>query len=53
MHATYPSVFGLTLGDPAFDAVTLAATYEEQKIAGPQEFRVFAGGAHTARLADI
>jgi universal stress protein E len=42
MHANYPQVFGLTLGDPAIDAAALAATYEEQKIRGRKDFESFA-----------
>ena len=49
MHANYPSVFGLTLGDPAIDAATLAATYEQQKIKSRRDFRVFAENAKIPR----
>jgi len=49
MHANYPSVFGLTLGDPAIDAATLAATYEQQKIKSRQDFKAFAENAKIPR----
>ena len=49
MHANYPSVFGLTLGDPAIDAATLAATYEQQKIKSRRDFKVFAENAKIPR----
>lgn len=45
MHANYPSVFGLTLGDPAFDAAMLAATYEQQKRKDSADFKAFADKA--------
>lgn len=49
MHANYPSVFGLTLGDPAIDAATLAATYEQQKTKARQDFAAFAEEAKISR----
>jgi len=49
MHANYPSMFGLTLGDPAFDAVTLAATYEQQKRKDSADFKAFADKAGISR----
>jgi universal stress protein E len=49
MHANYPTVFGLTLGDPAIDAATLAATYEQQEIKGRQDFNAFAEQAKIPR----
>jgi universal stress protein E len=49
MHANYPSVFGLTLGDPAIDAVTLAATYEQQKAKDREDFEAFAKNAKIPR----
>lgn len=49
MHAAYPSAFGLTLGDPAIDAVTLAATYEQQKAKARQDFAEFAQSAKVPR----
>jgi universal stress protein E len=49
MHANHPSVFGLTLGDPAIDAATLAATYEQQEINGQQDFKAFAEHAKIPR----
>ncbi|HYJ40526.1 MAG TPA: universal stress protein [Steroidobacteraceae bacterium] len=42
MHANYPQVLGLTLGDPAIDALTLAATYEQQKAKSREDFDLFA-----------
>ncbi len=45
MYANHPSVFGLTVGDPALDAVTLAATYEQQTEKGRREFADFATSA--------
>jgi universal stress protein E len=42
MHANYPAVSGVTLGDPAFDAVTLAAGYEQQKRKDSKDFNAFA-----------
>ena len=49
MHATYPSAFGLTLGDPTIDAVTLAETYDLQKAQARKEFGAFAKGAKVPR----
>lgn len=49
MHANYPAVFGLTLGDPAIDAVTLAASYEEQKRKDAADFKTFAEKAGIPR----
>ena len=49
MHSTYPAVFGLTLGDPAIDAATLAACYEEQKRQAAAEFKMFAEKAGIPR----
>jgi len=49
MHANYPSAFGLTLGDPAIDAATIAATYEQQEIKSRQEFKAFAEHAKIPR----
>jgi universal stress protein E len=42
MHAAYPSAFGLTLGDPGIDAVTLAETFEYQKQKAREDFAAFA-----------
>ncbi len=55
MHANYPAVVGLTLGDPAFDAVTLAASYEQQKRKDSADFRAFAekSGITRARRHEI
>jgi universal stress protein E len=49
MHANYPQVFGLTLGDPAIDAVSLAATYEQQKRQDAAAFKAFADKAGISR----
>jgi len=49
MHANYPSVFGLTLGDPAIDGVTLAAAYDELKASARKDFAEFAQGAKVPR----
>ena len=49
MHAAHPSALGLTLGDPAIDAVTLAATYEQQKAKARKEFAGFAESAKVPR----
>jgi universal stress protein E len=49
MHANYPSVFGLTLLDPANDAVSLAASYDEQKRKGAADFKSFAEKAGIPR----
>ena len=49
MHANYPAVFGLTLGDPAIDAVSLAASYEEQKRKDAADFKSFAEKAGIPR----
>ncbi|HEU4779604.1 MAG TPA: universal stress protein [Steroidobacteraceae bacterium] len=48
-HANYPAVFGLTRGDPGIDAVSLAATYEEQKRKDGADFAAFAQKAGIAR----
>src|SRR5690349_14434694 len=49
MHAAYPSAFGLALGDPAIDAATLAATYEQQKAKARKDFADFAETAKVPR----
>jgi universal stress protein E len=49
VHANYPAVFGLTLGDPAIDSVSLAASYEEQKRKGAADFKTFAEKAGIPR----
>lgn len=49
VHAVFPSVFGLTLGDPAIDAATLAATYEQQKATAKEHFTEFADDAKVPR----
>jgi len=48
MHANSPSMFGLT-GDPAIDAVTLAATCEQLKLKGRKNFESFAKKAQIPR----
>jgi universal stress protein E len=42
MHASYPAVFGMALGDPAIDAMSLAESYELQKRQDREQFRDFA-----------
>jgi universal stress protein E len=49
MHANYPAVFGLTLGDPGIDAASLAASYAEQKRKDAEDFTTFATGARLSR----
>lgn len=49
MHAAYPSVFGLTMVDPAIDGTTLAAVYEQQKEKARADFVEFAGNAKVPR----
>jgi universal stress protein E len=45
MHAVFPTAFGLTLGDPTVDAVTLAETYDLQKAQARKDFGAFAKSA--------
>jgi universal stress protein E len=47
MHANFPSLFGLTLGDPGIDAATLEATFGQQKELDRKAFAAFTG---TARI---
>jgi universal stress protein E len=49
MHAVCPSAIGFTTGDAAIDAVTLAATYEEQKKKARKDFTAFAESAKVPR----
>jgi universal stress protein E len=49
MHANYPAVVGLTLGDPSLDAMSLMATYEQQKRQDAAEFKAFAEKAGIGR----
>ena len=49
MHANYPAVFGLTLGDPAIDAMSLSTAYEEQKRKDSADFRAIAAKAGIPR----
>jgi universal stress protein E len=55
MHANHPAVFGLTLGDPSFDANTLAATFEQQKRKDSADFKAFAekSGIPRARRHEV
>jgi len=41
MHANYPAVFGLSLGDPSIDAMSLAVAYEQQKVKDSADFKAF------------
>jgi universal stress protein E len=45
MHANNPEFFGLTMGDPAFDAAAIEATYEELKARNRKHFAAFAARA--------
>src|SRR5688572_3185168 len=45
MHAASPSAIGITVVDPAIDAVTLAAVYEQQKEKAHEDFADFAKSA--------
>ena len=49
MHASFPSLFGMTLGDPSIDAVTLEATFDQQKAIDSKAFAAFAGTARIPR----
>jgi nucleotide-binding universal stress UspA family protein len=49
MHSNYPAVFGQTLGDPAIDTVTLAATYDQQTRKDSADFKTFAEKAGIPR----
>jgi universal stress protein E len=51
VHANFPSGFGLVVGDPAIDALTLAATYEQQKERSREEFKAFADKARVPRAS--
>jgi universal stress protein E len=42
MHACYPALSGLAMGDPAIDAALLAATYRQQKEKDSSDFKAFA-----------
>jgi universal stress protein E len=46
MHANCPEFFGMTLGDPAFDAAATEATYEQLKADNRKHFAAFAARAH-------
>lgn len=45
MHANSPESFALTLGDPAFDAAAVQATYEQLKARNLELFNAFAARA--------
>ncbi|MEO8063535.1 MAG: universal stress protein [Pseudomonadota bacterium] len=49
MHSNCPAMFGLTIGDPAIDAVTLQATYQQLKLKGKRNFEAYANKEHIAR----
>jgi universal stress protein E len=49
MHANYPALVGLTLGDPAIDAISLASTYQFQKHQDAEGFKAFAADAGFSR----
>lgn len=49
MHANSPSMSGLSMGDPANDAVTLEATYEQLTLKGRKDFESFAKKARIPR----
>jgi len=48
VHANYPAMVGLTLGDPGLDAVTLSTTYQDQKRRAAADFKAFAEKAGIA-----
>jgi len=48
MHANAPAPFGLALGDPALNAMTLASAYEQMKLKGKKAFESFAKKEHIA-----
>jgi universal stress protein E len=45
MHANYPLLFGLALGDPAIDAPMFAATFEQLQAKARRDFSAFASRA--------
>jgi universal stress protein E len=49
MHANNPAVFGLALGDPAIDGVSLADSYNQLKRKDAEDFKEFAGKAGIPR----
>jgi len=49
MHANFPSLFGLPLGDPEVDPVTLQATFDQQKRLDRKAFTAFASAARIPR----
>jgi universal stress protein E len=49
MHANFPLLFGLALGDPAIDAPVFAATYEQLQAKGRKDFAAFAKRADIPR----
>lgn len=50
MHANSPSMFGLAMADPAIDAATLKATYEQLKLKGRKNFDSFAKKVQIPRI---
>jgi universal stress protein E len=51
MHAEFPMGFGVAYGDPAIDASTLAAVYEQQKDRSHKQFKAFADKAQIPRAS--
>jgi universal stress protein E len=49
VHANYPPGFAMVVGEPAIDAVTIAAAYELQKKRAGELFEKFAGKAGIPR----
>jgi universal stress protein E len=51
MHANFPPAFGLMVGDPGLDAVSLAMVYDEQKAQSKAEFQAFADKARIPKAS--
>jgi len=51
MHANFPSGFGFAVGEPAIDAMALAAAYDQQKERSRLEFAAFADQARIPRAS--
>jgi universal stress protein E len=51
MHANFPPAFGMIMGDPALDAVSLAMVYDEQKAKSKAEFAAFADKARIPKAS--
>jgi universal stress protein E len=51
MHANFPTAFGFAVGDPAFDGMTLAAAYDQQKERSRKTFEAFADKARVPRAS--